>query len=980
MATVRNGIAQRGTQNQSFISTLRANTIILTNPNVSLGKDSGSYQQNTGAVAIGTNAGLSNQGTESVALGTNAGSRYQGDYCTAVGGMAGTFYQSGYGTGVGYAAGAFWQKSNTVAIGRDSAQLGQQENSIAIGNGAGFQVQGTNNIAIGYEAGYYNQGVLGVVPIPRTYPPQNPIIEDTIPGESIAIGYQAGRDRQNKRAIAIGYQAGFRFQGYASIAIGSYAGYTSQASNSIVINATDMSLNATNANALYIAPIRQSYQNKLLYYDTSTNEVTYESGGGGGSLPIATTFGQYIYYDGSQYSTSGSNNIKIGSNSGFITQGSNCIAIGFNAGQSSQRTGAIAIGLNAGAITQNNYALAIGAQAGQTNQGSYSVAIGYQAGRSNFPANSIYINASTIPKVPTRQNALYISPIRLDATTDALFAPLLHNVSTAEVFYNKDVILGGRNTGDVLDGMYGDGNDGYIFFDGYVTDNSLFSTFDYLTSTYTLTRDIYATAISIDSFITVITAGYRIFCTGTITNYGIIHNNGSNAVGRTAGAGGLGGFFKAGGAGTTGIAAGAVAANGPAQTAATANTLVGNFGGRGACAYNSTVTFEGLSLATSSASTPLSASGGRNIICSTSAWIASTLAPNSGSLYQFSPSLGGGAGAKSATGSAAASGGGGGGGGVVFIAAYDLQGTGLYQSIGGNGGDATGTGGNFGGGGGGAGGIIVLYTRSSVFSRMSSYFNVSGGNGGASVTNVATSNYSVAVAKGTTNTGLIQGVYEYLLPLTPTTIANINTMYLLSIHTSVTSGLRCAVTSVNGYISSGLDWYYVTTVDFSTYNRMELWVGYVTENQTGIDVMKDTNVRITFDLPPTLYRANIDCVQNTSVVNNVYPVIQSGTTTATAATAINCSLNTAPLATSMVYSVVARTGGTASVAGTGNTLVNAQNGVPPVVSMVSLGQQVNRMAWTTAADCGSISIEILQPFSMETGSKGWDGRIITLGI
>ena len=73
MATVRNAIAQRGTQNQSFISTLRVNNLYVTNPTISIGTDSGAYNQNTGAVAIGWNSGASNQGTKAVAMGFDAG-------------------------------------------------------------------------------------------------------------------------------------------------------------------------------------------------------------------------------------------------------------------------------------------------------------------------------------------------------------------------------------------------------------------------------------------------------------------------------------------------------------------------------------------------------------------------------------------------------------------------------------------------------------------------------------------------------------------------------------------------------------------------------------------------------------------------------------------------------------------------------------------------------------------------------------------
>jgi len=106
MATVRNAIAQRGTQNQSFISTLRVNNLYVTNNSVAFGSNAGSYNQEEFAVAIGTTAGQCNQGSYSVAIGYTAGQFDQASRSVAIGNQAGTFTQ-GYesvaiGTGAGY--------------------------------------------------------------------------------------------------------------------------------------------------------------------------------------------------------------------------------------------------------------------------------------------------------------------------------------------------------------------------------------------------------------------------------------------------------------------------------------------------------------------------------------------------------------------------------------------------------------------------------------------------------------------------------------------------------------------------------------------------------------------------------------------------------------------------------------------------------------------------------------------------------------
>ena len=54
-------------------------------------------------------------------------------------------------------------------------------------------------------------------------------------------------------------------------------------------------------------------------------------------------------------------------------------------------------------------------------------------------------------------------------------------------------------------------------------------------STYALTRDVFATSLTISSGVTVKTSGYLIFCTGTVTNNGTIGVAGNNASGAPAG-------------------------------------------------------------------------------------------------------------------------------------------------------------------------------------------------------------------------------------------------------------------------------------------------------------------------------------------------------------------------------------------------------------------------------------------------------------
>lgn len=107
-------------------------------------------------------------------------------------------------------------------------------------------------------------------------------------------------------------------------------------------------------------------------------------------------------------------------------------------------------------------------------------------------------------------------------------------------------------------GVYGDGSDGVGAIAGPTT----------------LTRDMYYSSLIIDAGITLTPGGFRIFCTGTLTNNGIIDASG--------GAGGNGG---AGGAGAAGVptASGALASGQAGQIgrAPTAGIRTGGSGAGG---------------------------------------------------------------------------------------------------------------------------------------------------------------------------------------------------------------------------------------------------------------------------------------------------------------------------------------------------------------------------------------------------------------
>lgn len=132
-------------------------------------------------------------------------------------------------------------------------QLRTSEVTIALGTFAGQTSQSVGAVAIGYAAGLENQGIA-----------------------AIGIGYSAGSENQESSAVAIGYGAGSLNQGYCAIAIGYTAGTTNQSTSSIIINASGAALESS-TEGLFIAPVRNLTNAELLFYNTSTKEITYSN-------------------------------------------------------------------------------------------------------------------------------------------------------------------------------------------------------------------------------------------------------------------------------------------------------------------------------------------------------------------------------------------------------------------------------------------------------------------------------------------------------------------------------------------------------------------------------------------------------------------------------------------------------------------------------------------------------------------------------
>lgn len=229
-------------------------------------------------------------------------------------------------------------------------------------------------------------------------------------------------------------------------------------------------------------------------------------------------------------------------------------------------------------------------------------------------------------------------------------------------------------------GIFGDGSDGAVVFDGTTTILGLVPS----SNIYTMTRDIYCTSITINSGVTVKTSGSRIFCTGTLTNAGTINSVG-NAGTASAGGASNGSQTLVGGrpGGTPAIGAGGAGTAGGVGTAAAGAGGAGS-GNAGGAAGTSPAT------STSYFRTVMPALVGLLSVAAADV---------------ITGGAGGGAGGGDGTNKG---GGGGGGAGVIIIFAHAMVNTGTITVQGGAGFQPTT--GNCGGGGGGSGGLVLIYT------------------------------------------------------------------------------------------------------------------------------------------------------------------------------------------------------------------------------------------------------------------------------
>ncbi len=296
---------------------------------------------------------------------------------------------------------------------------------------------------------------------------------------------------------------------------------------------------------------------------------------------------------------------------------------------------------------------------------------------------------------------------------------------------------------------FGNGADGALTYDGSTTILGMVPA----ANVYTLTRDIYGTTITVNSGVTIETAGYRIFANVLLSNAGTIKrtpNNGGNASGATAGTagtalssgtiyGGLAGIVGASGTSYGGIGTGNVGTAGTPGTAQTESIGVAGVAGAAGGAGGGDAGIAGAAGAAGARTASVQGIGNVAFATSMREFQLEVIKYIKGA----SGTGGSGSGSTRSSGSAGNTGAGGGSGstgGIVWIAARVITNTGTISALGGNGGNGgNGSGGTANGGGGagsgGSGGVVVLIYKGITLGTVTVTGGTAGtagtGNGGA---------------------------------------------------------------------------------------------------------------------------------------------------------------------------------------------------------------------------------------------------------
>jgi hypothetical protein len=251
--------------------------------------------------------------------------------------------------------------------------------------------------------------------------------------------------------------------------------------------------------------------------------------------------------------------------------------------------------------------------------------------------------------------------------------------------------------------------------------------------------------------------------------------------------------------------------------------------------------------------------------------------------------------------------------------------------------------------------------------------SATGGSGGTSVIET-NGTLPIATAQGTVTTA------TQTMTLTPTVPLTKGNLYMVTFHLQKTGGIGgSGINSMSGF---GIQWTNAnlrnTFNSIASANRViEIWYGYYQGIEP--DIVDDETITVELSDLNTTARVIIDEIQNTDASFTTNPIVgNNAIDQVDSATTLTVTLPVAPTTGNLVYSVFARSGGTATTAGTGNTLVNNQTTAPQISSQVSSARQANTQTHTTAAAVAGISMEIAQSVNGANGSNGWDGKVVRI--
>lgn len=343
-----------------------------------------------------------------------------------------------------------------------------------------------------------------------------------------------------------------------------------------------------------------------------------------------------------------------------------------------------------------------------THKGNQSVVVGNAlSGDSSIAGNSVTVNSGSLTNVLS-----ILNDVALSSLSDTQV--LAYDATSGK--WKNSSLAGGSFAGGVI----GDGSDGAVNMDGTNTYASFASKSG---STYTLTRDVFSSSFTIASGVTLKPAGYKIFCTNTVTN----------ASGAFMNADGNNGTATAGGSNTGNGSLGAGQAGGAGNTGAGSGGTGGGFGvGNGGAG--------GLGASGAAGGAGFSQNGGTWMLRAVQGVLTGVLNYLGASQLVRGGSGGGGGGGDGTN----RGGGGGSGGGLIVIFARNFVNNGTISAVGGNG--FVPASGNCGGGGGGGGGTLLTFTLNAITNTGT--VSLSGGSGASGVGTGASG------SNGTTGTAL----------------------------------------------------------------------------------------------------------------------------------------------------------------------------------------------------------------------------------